>query len=110
MYVVDSEYMTPLKSMRHMHVMISSSPPVGQTGATVFLGIQSILLTLTVSTSWLTAEQELFNTQISQVLSVAQHVFERLTSGWRSARANTALRSVSRTWQAWQAVCFIIFV
>ncbi|XP_044059401.1 putative nuclease HARBI1 [Siniperca chuatsi] len=35
------------------------------------------------NTNWLTAEQELLNTQISQTLSVAQHAFERLKGRWR---------------------------
>lgn len=44
---------------------------------------QHWLLKPCTNTSWLTAEQELFNTQMSQARSVAQHAFERLKGRWR---------------------------
>ncbi|XP_029301924.1 protein ANTAGONIST OF LIKE HETEROCHROMATIN PROTEIN 1-like isoform X2 [Cottoperca gobio] len=44
---------------------------------------QHWLLKPYTNTSWLTAEQELFNTQISQARSVSQCAFERLKGRWR---------------------------
>ncbi|XP_051253650.1 putative nuclease HARBI1 [Dicentrarchus labrax] len=44
---------------------------------------QHWLLKPCTNTSWMTAEQEVFNSQISQAHSVAQHAFERLTGRWR---------------------------